>query len=95
MKRQSTMAGTLLRFGYDPTGGTNGTASSVVYADLVSSGPNDTWVKYAATVRATGDTLTLFARAGHTGTTGGTKAYFYLDGVSVVADDSGSSFSAH
>lgn len=93
MKRQSTIGGTHLQFGFDPTGGTSGTAASVVYQNIVDSGANDTWLRYQATVLVTTSSLTLFARAGHTGTTGGTNAYFYLDSVSLVLDDTGTSTS--
>jgi len=95
IKRQSTLDGTLLRIGYDPDGGTEGTAPSVVYTDLVTAGPNDSWVSYDVKAVATGPTLTVFARAGHTGTSGGTNAYFYFDEVSVVADDAGTTWSLH
>ncbi|MBX7246141.1 MAG: fibronectin type III domain-containing protein [Candidatus Sumerlaeaceae bacterium] len=80
MKRQSTLAGTSMKFGYDLTGGTNGTAASVNYTDI-TGGTNNVWVQYTANVVATGSSITLFARGGHTGTTGGTTSYFYVDAV--------------
>jgi hypothetical protein len=82
MKRQSTFTGTSMKFGYDLTGGTNATAGSVVYTDI-TGGTNNVWVQYTATVTATGSSITLFARGGHTGTTGGSTAYFYLDEVKI------------
>lgn len=82
LKRQSTLAGTFMRFGYDLSGGTDGTAASVVYQDLTGTTDN-VWVPYTATVTATGTSLTVFARCGHTGTTGGSNSYFYIDAASV------------
>ncbi len=85
MKRQSTFAGTLMAFGYDPAGGTDGLASTVVYQDLTGTSDNVS-AFYAATARASagaGAAITLFARGGHSGTTGGTNAYFYLDAVTL------------
>ncbi len=86
MKRQSLFEGTSLEFGYDLAGGTDGMAPSVVYTDLAGQG-NNVWGEYNALVTATGGFITLFARAGHAGTTGDTKAYYYLDQVSMA--DSG------
>jgi len=82
MKRQSTLAGTTMRFGYDPTGGTSATAGSVVYTDI--TGTDNTWNSYSATFTATGTSVTLFARGGHTGTTGGSNSYFYVDAVTLA-----------
>jgi hypothetical protein len=62
-------------------------APSVVYTYLAGQGDN-VWREYNALVTAAGSSIILFARAGHSGTTGGVKAYFYLDQVSMV--DSGS-----
>lgn len=83
MKRQSTFTGTSMKFGHDLSGGTSGTAASVVYTDLTGSTDN-VWVGYDVTVTATGPAMTLFARGGHAGTSGGSNAYFYLDAVSVL-----------
>jgi len=80
IKRQSLLTGTSMEFGYDLTGGTNGMSSSVVYTDLTGATDN-VWVAYNATVTSTGGNITLFARAGHTGTAGGTNSYFYLDQI--------------
>ena len=82
MKRQSTLAGTTMRFGYDLSGGTSPTAGSVVYTDI-TGGTNNVWVSYSQTVVATGSSITVFARGGHTGTTGGTSSYFYVDQVTL------------
>jgi len=82
-KRQSTFTGTSLQLGYDLSGGTNATAGSVVYTDLMGAGDN-VWAPYDVTVTATGSAITLFARAGHSGTTGGANAYFYIDGASIT-----------
>ncbi|MCC6547623.1 fibronectin type III domain-containing protein, partial [Candidatus Sumerlaeota bacterium] len=82
MKRQSNFTGSFIRVGYDLTGGTNGTAASVTYTDI--SGSNNTWYQYSQSVVATGTTMTVFARGGHTGTSGDTNAYFYFDAVTVV-----------
>jgi hypothetical protein len=86
MKRQSLFEGTFLEFGYDLSGGTDGMAPSVVYTDMAGQEDN-VWREYNVPVTAMGSYITLFARAGHSGTTGGDKAYFYLDQVSMV--DSG------
>jgi hypothetical protein len=83
LKRQSAMAGTALKFGYDLSGGTNGTAGSVVYTDLTAGGDN-AWLPYTASITATGNNVTLFAQGGHTGTTGGSSAYFYADFVKFI-----------
>jgi hypothetical protein len=72
-----------MEFGYDLSGGTDGMASSVVYTDLTGATDN-IWVAYNATVTSTGGNITLFARAGHTGTAGGTNSYFYLDQISMT-----------
>ncbi|MCC7390928.1 fibronectin type III domain-containing protein, partial [Candidatus Sumerlaeota bacterium] len=82
MKRQSTLAGTTMRMGYDLTGGTNPSAGTVVYTDI-TGGTNNVWVQYTANVVATGTSITVFARGGHTGTTGGSTAYFYVDEIKV------------
>ncbi|CAN5398554.1 hypothetical protein BH09SUM1_BH09SUM1_13390 [soil metagenome] len=82
MKRQSTLAGTSMKVGYDLSGGTSATAGSVVYTDITGATDN-VWVHYTATFTATGSSTTLFARGGHTGTTGGTTSYFYVDAVTV------------
>ena len=82
MKRQSTFTGSFIRVGYDLTGGTNGTAASVTYTDI--TGTNNTWNQYSQSVVATGNTMTIFARGGHTSTSGGTNAYYYFDAVTVI-----------
>jgi hypothetical protein len=82
IKRQSTFNGTILKFGYDLSEGTDGTGGSVVYSD--PGGGDNVWMHYGATLAATGNTLTLFARGGHTETSGGANACFYLDEVSMV-----------
>jgi hypothetical protein len=83
MKRQCTFTGAILEFGYDSAGGTNGSSTSVVYTDLTAAG-NNLWVSYSDTVVASGTSLTVFARGGHTGTTGDVDAYLYVDEVSVT-----------
>lgn len=83
-KRQSTLAGTFLQVGADPLGGTNGRAASVRYRELVAFDNNDTFVFSWDTIVAEGPQMTLFARGGHSGTTGGANAYFYLDDVTVA-----------
>ena len=83
MKRQSLFTGSFIKVGYDLTGGTNGTAASVTYTDITGA-TNDLWVQYTQSIVATGSSITIFARGGHTGTTGGTNAYFYIDAVTVV-----------
>jgi hypothetical protein len=85
LKRQSTFTGTFMKFGYDLTGGTNGSATSVTYTDLTSGG-NNVWLQYTATVTSTGNSITIFSRGGHTSTSGGTNAYFYLDEVSLMGN---------
>ncbi|MEO8377988.1 MAG: hypothetical protein ABI579_09985, partial [Candidatus Sumerlaeota bacterium] len=82
MKRQSTISGTSMKFGYDLSGGTSATAGTVVYTDI-TGGTDNVWVHYTANVVATGSAITLFARGGHTGTTGGTSSYFYVDAVTL------------
>jgi hypothetical protein len=82
IKRQSVISGTFMKIGYDLAGGTNGAAASVNYTDLTGSTDN-VWVQYIANVTASSSALTVFCRVGHTGTTGGTNSYFYLDSVSV------------
>ncbi|MCC6546296.1 carbohydrate binding domain-containing protein [Candidatus Sumerlaeota bacterium] len=88
MKRQSTFTGTGMMFGYDLGGGTDGTAPSVVYTNL-TGGTDNVWVSYDVTATATGSSLTIFARGGHSGTTGGANAYFYLDAISVTQTSGG------
>jgi len=85
MKRQSTLAGTSMKIGYDLSGGTSGTAASVVYTDI-TGGTDNVWVPYTANATATGSTMTIFLRGGHTGTTGGTNSYFYVDAISVFGE---------
>ena len=63
---------------------------SVVYTDLAGTG-NDVWVEYNATTTATGNFITLFSRAGHTNTSGGSNAFFYLDQVSLIKQSTQSS----
>jgi len=87
MKRQSTFTGTVMEFGYDLTGGTDGTAGSVTYVDLTSA-PDNTWTKASGSFTATGSSVTFFARGGHTSTSGGSNAYFYLDAVKLYGVDS-------
>ncbi len=91
LKSQSAMAGTVMAFGYDPQGGADGESAAILYADLSGAALN-TWVEYDVTATATGPTLTLFSKAGHTGTFGGTNSYFYMDDVSVevIPQDSSS-----
>jgi hypothetical protein len=83
IKRQSLLTGTSMEFGYDLSGGTDGMASSVIYPPQADTTDN-IWVAYNATVTSTGGNITLFARAGHTGTAGGTNSYFYLDQISMT-----------
>lgn len=82
LKRQSDFQGASMAFGYDLSGGTDGSAASVNYTDL-SASVNNTWVRYNVIVKAVGTSLTLFARGGHNDPSGGDKAYFYLDHVSL------------
>jgi len=90
LKRQSTFTDTFLEFGYDLSGGTDGMSPSVVYTDLAGITDN-VWVEYNATATATGNFITLFSRAGHTSTSGGSNAYFYLDQVSLIKQSTQSS----
>ena len=83
LKRQSTIEGTFIRMGYDLSGEKNGMASSVQYRDLTGEGDNR-WGYYEEILTASGDNLTIFSRSGHTGATGGSNSYFYLDEVSLV-----------
>ncbi|MBP7864952.1 MAG: carbohydrate binding domain-containing protein [Acidobacteria bacterium] len=85
MKRQSTFSGSFLKAGIDLTGGTDPSGAGVVYTDFTGSTDN-VWQSFTADVTATGPWLTIFARAGHTGTTGGTTAYFYVDEVTLVEE---------
>ena len=81
MKRQSVFGGTAIAFGYDLSGGTSSTAGTVVYTDV--TGTDNTWNSYTANATATGGFITLFARGGHTATTGDVSAYFYVDAVTM------------
>ena len=78
IKHQSYLAGNVMDVGYDLSGGTDGMGTSVVYTSLAKTAYNE-WASYTQTVKATGNAITVFARAGHTGTTGGTSAYYYFD----------------
>jgi hypothetical protein len=82
MKRQSTLAGTQMAVGYDPAGGDDPLAGSVVYTSLMAAA-NDTWATYSADFTAAANSVVVFARGGHTGTTGGTNSYFYTDAFSL------------
>jgi len=83
MKRQSTLAGTRMDFGVDPTGGTDPLAATVRYKSLMAAA-NDTWATYEQDFIAQSPTIVVFGRGGHTGTTGGANSYFYLDAISLV-----------
>ncbi|MEO8376172.1 MAG: hypothetical protein ABI579_00760 [Candidatus Sumerlaeota bacterium] len=82
MKRQSSFVGNDVAFGYDLTGGTNGVLGSIVWTDL-TGGIDNVWNTMTASFIATGQTVTLFARGGHSGTTGDTNADYYLDSVAL------------
>lgn len=83
MKRQSLIAGTSMFFGYDLTGGTNPSSATVSWWDL-TPGADNTWLQYKLVVdNASSNFITVFAKGGHTGTTGGTNSYFYVDNVIV------------
>ncbi len=82
LKHQSIMEGTGMAFGYDLYGGTDGTSPSVIYTDMSDAVLNE-WTLYTSTLTAKDDYITIFSRGGHTGTTGGTNCYFYLDEVSM------------
>lgn len=85
MKRQSTFGGSFLEAGVDLAGGTDPAGAGVVYADFTGSTDN-TWRNWTASVTANGPWLTVFARAGHTGTAGGTTAYYYVDQITMVEE---------
>lgn len=78
IKHQSYLDGNVMDIGYDLSGGTDGMGASVVYASFASAAYNE-WASYSQTVKATGNAITVFARAGHTGVSGGTSAYYYFD----------------
>ncbi len=82
IKYQYPIAGIDMGFGYDLTGGTSPEASSVQWTDMSSSALN-TWSQYSADFTANGSYITVFAKGGHTGTTGDTKGYFYLDEITL------------
>lgn len=83
MKRQSLLAGTSMQFGVDVTGSTSSTASTVYWVDV--TGTNDTWNSFSIRINTTeGSSVTVFARGGHTGTTGGPNSYIYVDGLSMT-----------
>jgi hypothetical protein len=82
MKRQSTLAGTVMAIGYDPTGAIDPLGTSVVYTSLLGAA-NDFWATYTADFTATSDSVVVFGRGGHSGTTGGTNSYFYVDAMSL------------
>lgn len=82
MKRQSTFTGTFLQVGLDPTGGTNPAATSV--HDVSLDGADNTWIEGKISVTAQGETMTVFLRGGHTGTTGDDNAYFYADAANLT-----------
>ncbi len=83
LKRQSVFSGTTLQAGYDLTGGTNPSSGNIVWTDLTSSG-NNTWIEWITpNITATGSSMTLFFKGGHTSSSGDTNAYFYVDYAAV------------
>jgi hypothetical protein len=82
LKRQSTFEGTFMHFGYDLSGGEKGDSISVIYTEITGSTDN-VWVSFDETISSTGDKLTIFFSAGHTGVSGGSISYFYIDQVSM------------
>lgn len=78
MKRQSTFVGTRIEIGYDPTGGNDPIGPDVVYTSLLDTADN-VWASYQQDFLARSSSVVVLARGGHTGTTGGTNAYFYVD----------------
>ncbi|MBN1901602.1 hypothetical protein JW926_09800 [Candidatus Sumerlaeota bacterium] len=83
LKKQFKFQGAFMAFGYDLSGGTDASSPSVIYTDL-SNAVYNSWIRYNAIVKATGSSLTLFARGGLDSMPGGDKVYFYLDHVSLV-----------
>lgn len=84
LKRQSNYDGQVMQFGYDPAGGVDPTSSAVVWTDANDPADN-TYVSVAATALNPNSTaITLFIRAGHTGTNGSGPAYYFADSVSAI-----------
>jgi D-alanyl-D-alanine carboxypeptidase-like protein/SH3 domain-containing protein len=83
MKRQGSASDQWMEFGYDLSGGTDAESASVIYTKLEGDGFN-IWVDYSETVTATGNQITLFAKAGHYAEDGNYN-YFYLDDIELEA----------
>ncbi|CAN5181805.1 hypothetical protein BH09SUM1_BH09SUM1_13550 [soil metagenome] len=83
MKRQSTFTGTLAQVGVDLSGGTAPLASGVQWTN-VTGATDDVWNAMDQVYTATGPALTVFLRGGHTGTTPGANAYYYVDAFTLV-----------
>lgn len=90
LKTQSAMDGSIMAFGFDLTGGTQGMSANISYTDMGDATLNE-WTPYEAEFTASGDYVTIFSKAGHSGTSGGSNSYFYIDAVYMYATGSSSS----
>lgn len=71
----------LCRIGYDPSGGTSISASSVVWNDFLST--HGFWTSAAADIVSRADTLTIFLDAWRKLPGGGDNCYAWFDGISL------------
>ncbi len=86
LKRQCSIDGVFLRFGWDPDGGTDPENGGVTWLDLTARG-DETWIQVRTAVTAASPALTLFARGGHPGSPESVSAFFYLDTVRLTPAD--------
>ena len=82
MKRQAAYPDNDVAFGYDLTGGTDPASANIVWTNLAGVADN-VWNSMQTNFVATTGFVTLFAKGGHTGTTGDNDAYYYVDSVAL------------
>lgn len=83
IKRQSTLVGTEMAFGYGPITNNQFVENALTWTPLQDAQANDVWTSYSQEFTATSTETVVSARGGHTGTTGGANSYFYVDVASM------------
>ncbi|MDX1973809.1 MAG: hypothetical protein SFY68_14855, partial [Candidatus Sumerlaeia bacterium] len=79
IKKQSLIAGTEMAIGVGSLPSTTFEESALQWVSLQDAAADNVWVTHTRDFTATGSSTVIGVRGGHSGTTGGTNSYFYVD----------------